>query len=104
MKFPFMNLPTSQENLLNNMKIHLSSTDIRALDGAVRSVAATIIGDGGVAVSFPVSSVVNKLPNGEVVSTVGRRIIGAFESSPGLVEKFAKMTLPSSVNILISFK
>lgn len=85
------------------MKIHFSSTDVRALDGAVRSVAATIIGDGGVAVAFPIPSVHDKLPSGKIESTLSRRIIGAFESSPNLIEKFAKMTLPSSVNILISF-
>lgn len=91
------------EFALLKMKIHLSSTDVRALEGAVRTVAATIIGDGGVAVAFPISSVVNKLPNGEVVSTKSRRLLGAFESSDLLVEKFGKLNLPSCVDILITF-
>jgi ribosomal protein S10 len=85
------------------MKIHLSSTDVRALDGSVRTVAATIISDGGTAVSIPVTSSHDKLPNGTIVSTLSSRLIGAYDSSAELFDKFAKLALPASVNIFISF-
>jgi len=84
------------------MKILLSSTDNRSLDHAVRTILDAADHAKAPAVGLPLPTLVNRAPNGSVVSGVSRRIIGISTASGDLLVAFGKMILPTSVNISIT--
>lgn len=84
------------------MQIHLSSIDHRALDHSVRMVCAAANTEC-VAVPMLVPTIKTYLPNGTLVSAISRRCINLDDCSDALFNKFAKMILPTGVDILINF-
>lgn len=79
------------------MLILLKSSDSRALDFAVKQILAE-----GSSAAIPLPSLIDRLPNGEIVSHVSRRLVKVFEVTDETITKFQKMTLPSTVEIQIS--
>lgn len=80
------------------MKILLKSSDARALDSAVKQILAVEKS----AVPLVLPSLVDKLPNGSILSHVSRRLVRLWNVDDEVMRKFRGMVFSSDVEVSIS--